>query len=171
MIKRKNKHGQDKKQAFSLCSKRAQEEMVGFALIMIIVAVILLIFIGFTITRPAEQVESYEVESFLQSAMSYTTDCRDNTQRLPINDLILRCESNSRCIDDRNTCDVLKETLEGIMSESWKVENSPVLGYNLSITSDNDVVMIINAGNKTNNYKTAFQILPRDTKAVLNVYY
>ncbi len=166
-----NKKAQDKKMFFSLTSKRAQEEMVGFALIIIIVAIILLIFLSFTITRPVERVQSYEVESFLQSVMSYTTDCRDNAGILPVNDLILRCESNIRCIDERYACDVLKETLENIMSESWKIGNTPVIGYNLSITSDNEIVMVIDEGNKTNNYKTSSSTLPRDTNVVLNVYY
>ncbi len=152
-------------------TKKAQEEMVGFALIIVIVAVILLIFVGFSLTRKTEAVESYEVESFIQAMMQQTSDCRDNLERLPVQSLILRCRSNGKCIDDRDACQVLKETLEEIMAESWKIGNTPVAGYNLSITSENELVMSISEGNKTSNYKGSFQKLPRDIDVLLNIYY
>lgn len=152
-------------------NKRGQEEMVGFALIIVIVAVILLIFVGFSLTRKTEAVESYEVESFIQAMMQQTSDCRDNLERLDVQSLILRCRSNGKCIDDRNTCDVLKETLEEIMAESWKIGNTPVIGYNLSITIENEIVMSISEGNKTINYKGSFQKLQHDIDILLNIYY
>jgi len=152
-------------------TKKGQEEMVGFALIIVIVAVILLIFVGFSLTRKTDRVESYEVESFIQAVMQHTSDCRDNLERLPVQNLILKCRSNEICIDNRNTCDVLKETLEEIMSESWKIGDTPVAGYNLSITMENQQVMSVNAGNKTNNFKGSLQKLPHDIDVLLNVYY
>lgn len=173
MITRKNKLAQDKKsKIFSLYSKRAQEEMVGFALIIIIVAVILLIFVGFAITRPeGERVESYEVESFVQSMLQYTSDCSDNLGKLSIQDLIFDCRSNLKCLDNRNTCEVLDETLNEIMAESWKIGNTPVMGYDLNISVENNNVLDIFEGNKTNNFKGSTQLLPREVRVVLNVYY
>ena len=152
-------------------TKKGQEEMVGFALIIVIVAVILLIFVGFSLTRESDRVESYEVESFIQAVMQHTSDCRDNLERLPIQKLILKCRNNEKCIDDRDTCQVLKETLEGIMSESWKIGNTPVAGYNLSIIMENQKVMDISEGNKTSNFKGSLQKLPHDIDVLLNVYY
>ena len=65
--------------------KKGQEEMVGFALILILVAIIVLVFIGFSIRSPEkESVESYEVESFLQSMLQYTTECENNVEKLPV---------------------------------------------------------------------------------------
>ena len=78
--------------------KKAQEEMVGFALIIILVAVILLIFLGFSLRdQEKETIESYEVESFIQSFLQYTSDCRDNLEfsyfTFIINFSIKRCFS------------------------------------------------------------------------------
>ena len=73
-------------------NKYGQEEMVGFALIMIIVAIILLIFLSFSLGKSEkETVESYEVESFIQSMSQYTTDCRDNLEYVSIQKLIFDC--------------------------------------------------------------------------------
>ena len=114
-------------------SKRSQEEMIGFALIIVLVAVILLIFLGFSLRSPQnETIESYEVESFIQAFLQYTTDCKDNLEFLSIKKLIFACSDRETCLDRRDTCEVLDSTLKGILEESWKVgENLPYKGYTL----------------------------------------
>lgn len=91
--------------------KKAQEEMVGFAIILIIVAVIILIVLGFMINSPSEseEVESYEVNSFLDSMLEYTTDCKDR-YGIPIDlgSLIKKCKDNKRCPNELDSCDVLE---------------------------------------------------------------
>ncbi|MBU4116158.1 MAG: hypothetical protein KKG94_00235, partial [Nanoarchaeota archaeon] len=75
--------------------KRSQEEIVGFALIIIIVAVILLIFLGFYLRAPQKEIiESYEIESFIQSFLQYTSDCESNLEFLPVKNLIFACYEN-----------------------------------------------------------------------------
>ena len=119
--------------------KKAQEEMVGFALIIIIVAVILLIFLGFALRgQEKETVESYEVESFIQSFLHYTSDCRDNLEFLSVQKLISGCSNNVRCLDGRSTCEVLEPILKGIVEESWSTgADKPIKGYELRINSGN----------------------------------
>ena len=117
--------------------KKAQEEMIGFALIIIVVAVIILVFIGFSLKSPQkEAVESYEINSFIQSFLQQTSDCRDNLEYLSIQKLIFDCNDGEICLDGRNTCEVLDSTLRGITEESWKIEESPIKGYNLEIISN-----------------------------------
>src|SRR3989338_8353081 len=97
--------------------KHAQEEMVGFALIIIVVAVILLVFIGFSIRKPQkENVESYEVANFIQSFLDYTTKCKDsaNLEYLSIQKLIFYCNNKETCLDGKDACEVLDSTLRGI---------------------------------------------------------
>ena len=140
--------------------KKAQEEMVGFALIIIIVAVILLVFIGFSLRGTTrDTVESYEVESFIQSFLQYTTDCRDKTNDiLTIRELILECNDLEKCSDERDTCVVLNSVLGGIVNESWKVgEDRPVKGYELNITSQYQNILLLEEGNITTNSKGASQ--------------
>jgi hypothetical protein len=134
-------------------NKLGQEEMVGFALIIIIVAIIILVFIALTLTRPqGEEVESYEVESFLQALLQHTTDCEDNLEHLSIEKLVFRCNTGGRCLDERDTCEVLNKDIKEIISNSWGEQ-----GYELSITSEQEVILEIKQGNITSSYKGAIQ--------------
>ena len=153
----KNNKAQGKKQAFSLpLKKQAQEEMVGFALILIIVSIIIIVFISLTLTKPqTEEVESYKVNSFLQALLQHTTDCEDNLDYLSIQKLIFRCESGGRCLDNRDTCKVLNDTLEDIISDAWRVSEEG--GYVLEIISGQDIILSLSKGNKTRSYKGAVQ--------------
>jgi len=149
--------GIDKK--VSLKSKRSQEEMVGFALIIIIVAVIMLIFLGFSLRSPQNKaVENYEVDSFIQSSLQYTTDCRDNLEYLSIQKLIFSCASTEECVNGGSSCEILETTLRDMLSESWKVDGErPVKGYKLEIISNNGNPLVISEGNTTKNYKGSSQ--------------
>jgi len=84
MIKKK---GQEEKISFrnfpKLTSKKGQEEMIGFALIIIIVAVILLVFLAVSLKNSnKETLGVNEVDSFIQSFLSYTTDCKENSNNI-----------------------------------------------------------------------------------------
>ena len=141
--------------------KKAQGEMVGFALIMIIVAIILLVLLSISLRRPQqENVESYEVDSFIQAFLQYTSDCRNEREYLDIQELIIDCDNGRMCVDDRDTCEVLSSTMEEIIEESWKVgEDRPVLGYELKILSGEREILSLDKGNKTQNYKGSVQSL------------
>ena len=141
-------------------NKSGQEEMVGFALIIIIVAIIVLVFLGFWLRKPAaENVESYEVESFLQSMLQYTTDCENNIEKLPMQKLISSCHERGQCLDGRKSCDVLKTEMSNMLNESWKTgEERPVKGYELIIRTDrNESILSLNQGEITSNSKGAPQ--------------
>jgi hypothetical protein len=141
-------------------NKRGQEEMLGFALIVVIVAVAMLIFIGFMLTRPQkEPVESYEVESFIQSLLKYTTNCEDNLERQNVRKLILSCKRGETCLDGQDTCVVLENLLKGIAEESWRIENRPEEGYELEIGLEEQKIVSFEEGNKTRNYKQSSQTL------------
>ena len=140
-----------------IINKRGQEEMVGFALIIIIVAVILLVFLAISLNKSkAESLGENKVNSFIQSFLAYTTDCmEDQDNYYSIQNLIKDCvKYDSLCLDERKTCDVLNSTLEELVDESWPVgENTPTLGYELIITTENKPLIEITKGNITNNYK------------------
>jgi len=142
-------------------NKRAQEEMVGFALIIMVVAVIFLVFLGISLRTPEKEgVESYEVESFIQAFLQYDTDCVETyeTNYLSIRKLIFSCVSEESCLDERNSCDVLESVLEEIAEESWQVEGDrPVKGYELKILLNGEEISSFQEGNMTNNYKGAVQ--------------
>lgn len=135
--------------------------MIGFALIIIIVAVILLVFLAISLNKSnKEELGVNEVDSFIQSFLSYTTDCReDSNNYYSIQDLIIECNNyESSCLDGRKTCAVLSSTLEGIVSESWRVnEESTIRGYELTIGAEEIELISFEAGNSTNSYKGSMQ--------------
>jgi hypothetical protein len=145
---------------------KGQEEMIGFALIMIIVAVILLVFLSFSLGgNQKDAVESYEVESFIQTILRYTTECRDNYEFLPVRKLISDCEDNEMCLNGGHSCVILEDTLKEIVEESWKVEGDrPIKGYKLVILEGENERLLIEKGNVTQNYKGATQLLPRSDR-------
>ena len=160
-------------------NKKAQEEMIGFVLIVVLVAVIGLIFLGFSLRNPQkEAVESYEVESFIQSFLQYTTDCGNYRENyLPLQKLISACVDEETCLDERESCDVLNSTLTEIIEKSWKVEGDrPIQGYKLRIVLEDgtEVIPMINKGNSTKNSKGVsqpFTPLGENYKVDFIVYY
>jgi hypothetical protein len=158
--------------------KKAQEEIVGFALIIIIVAVILLFFINFYIrSGEKESVDNYEVDSFIQAFLYYTTECEDYLEYLSVQDLILECDDDALCLDEEKACDVLNSTLRNIVDKTWRVgENYPVKGYELNITANEEEIPFLSfmEGNITRNYKGAEQSLPKSgylIKIFFRAYY
>lgn len=134
---------------------KGQEEMVGFALIIILVAIILLIFLGFSLNKqPEENIKSSEVENFINAVLSYTTECRDerNLEFLPIRKLVIDCSEGYLCYDGKNTCEILEEDLKQIAEKSWDLTR--YRGYEMKLIKQNETLIpTIKAGNFSGNSK------------------
>lgn len=161
-----------------MTNKKGQEEMIGFAMIVIIVAVILLVLLGIALNKPqTSTVESYEVESFILSMLQHTTSCSTDSglSYKDVEDLIAECNDEQVCGDGKTTCAVLNSTLGGIMSGAWKTgQDAPVKGYALNITSRGTELTMLMQGNATSNYKTGFQSFSKrgtSYSIYFNVYY
>ena len=160
----------------SKLKKKGQEEIVGFALIIIIVAVMILFLLSFSLrSSKKENVESPELTSFVQASLQYTTTCEVNSNNLSVQNLIFECIDEGVCSDNRNSCAVLNSTLAGIVGEGWKVGlDRPIKGYGLLVKGNNNSVVAINEGNVTANYKGALQDFGRPGNSVqitLKIYY
>jgi len=156
------KSGQDMKSKISSASpfgKKAQEEMVGFALILIIVAVIFIVLLASYIKKPqSEGIGSSEANSFVQSFLQYTTSCEQNSENITVQRLIFKCQEKEICSYNLDPCKVLNDTLKGIIKESWNVgEKNPVKGYSLIIFSEKQQILNLSEGVVTNNYKGSEQ--------------
>ena len=155
--------------------KLGQEEMVGFALIIIIVAVILLVFLGLSLSRPGkEAVESYEVDNFIQAFLEYTSDCENGIEYLPVQELISGCNGKGVCDDSRDVCEVLNITLKNIVEKSWRVgTETPIKAYKLKISAGQEIFLIAD-GNETNSYESGLQSFSKggtDYEVVFTAYY
>lgn len=116
--------------------KKAQEEITGFVLIIVLVAIIFLVFLAFSIKPSKSTQESKDVYAFLESAMEFTTSCAIGFEPAysSLADLIRECYSNSICTSGKTACSVLNSTLNELLSESWKLQNTPIKGYSFNST-------------------------------------
>ena len=172
-----NKKGQKQKigNFFHLSNKAGQEEMIGFAVIIVIVAVGLLILLSFLIRSPSKgTTENYQVESFIQSALQYTSDCENEIEFLSVQKLIIACNNGKKCLDERDSCDVLNVTMTNLVEKGWNVGNqSAVKGYNLKVIADNQQKLMIKEGNETRNSKGGLQDFAQsgsNYEVSLNIY-
>ncbi len=127
--------------------KKAQEEIVGFVLIVVIVAVIAVIFLGISLRKSnTDSIEiNEELNSFLSAVSYFTTDCEiPETKFQTIGDLVVKCYDNEQCANGELVCEVLEETLEEILESSTYVvgENSRTQYYKLEIYYDENVELI-----------------------------
>jgi hypothetical protein len=138
--------------------KKGQEELVGFGIIIIIVSIILLVFLSLSLSSPnTMEIQSYEVEGFIQAFLQQTSDCKDSLDFLSVQELIFSCDNDDICFNNQSACDAMNFTLTKICENSWNVGvNTPIKGYELRITSK-DMDFSINKGNITQNYKGAMQ--------------
>jgi hypothetical protein len=97
-----------------------------------------------------------------------------NLEFLNVQKSIFECAENKNCLDERNSCEVLNQTLELIMKEAWKIEDRPEKGYSLSIVSNAGVMTLLEEGNITNNFGYGLQSFSRSgnyANITLRVYY
>jgi len=117
--------------------KKAQHEIVGFVLIIIIVMIVGLIFLGFSIGRgKSVSKTSVEISDFLQSSLYYTTVCTDGDvpNYKDLQGLIKSCYKGESCFGGEDTCEVLNETMGKLIRESFQVsEVSKNKAYKLNI--------------------------------------
>jgi hypothetical protein len=173
----KSKRSQEQKcKILAAKPKKAQEEMVGFGLIMVVVMVILIVFLAISINKgDREPMQSYKVEGFINAMLQYNTDCWDSRKKfLSVKDLIYQCEKEKECSGGVDSCDVLNEALSGIINASWQVgEDTPVKSYLLNISKDGGDILGIDSfeyGNKTYNSLGTSENLPRGVEIKFIVY-
>jgi len=104
--------------------RRAQQEMVGFVLIVVIVIVGLVVFMLFGLTQN-NTAESDIANNILSSMMKTTSSCaivyEPNFDDM--RDLFRSCYDNRRCANNqRMACDVLEESLETMLDEVMLLE-------------------------------------------------
>jgi hypothetical protein len=105
--------------------KKAQQEMVGFVLIVVLVVVGLMVFLVISLRSSPETQDSLEVANMLDALMKHTTRCAAvfEPQFDRLEDLFKRCYNGGRCGNlDRLACDVLNETLVGAVQALLKTE-------------------------------------------------
>jgi len=130
--------------------KKAQEEMVGFVLIIILVSIIALVFLGISLRKKKVIQNSLEIGDFLQALGKITTRCEINQGLgyVDIRDLIKSCLDNKVCLDNNLSCDILDKELVEIINKSWKIcDNCARTGYIFTINYKNITEYELKKGN------------------------
>ncbi|MFH0831835.1 MAG: hypothetical protein V1886_03145 [archaeon] len=157
-------------------SNKAQEEIIGFVLIIVLIAVISLVFLGLQLTKKQEAVESSEVENILGAMLSYTTDCSVYPPAYEsFADLIKSCYKGLKCRDGSAACQSLNELSQGMLNATLpSVEGDRLLNaYQLNISysttqytfgrkSQADLVSVLR-GRCKGSILSAKEILPIDS--------
>lgn len=120
-----------------MINKKAQEEMVGFVMIMLVVAIIFLVFLGIFLRQGAktDKTDSTEISQFLDSLLQYSTECTydDGFTYRTIQDLVVECWEGlpiSCPTLGEKPCDVLEKDIKEIIEASWTFSSdSPTRSY------------------------------------------
>ncbi len=154
--------------------KKSQEEMIGFVLIIVLVAVIGLIFLVISVNQDSEMLESKEVESFLQSSLSYTTSCKISIQNESFQDLIKDCYQNKNC-NQTHSCEILNNTAKNLIESSFQIsEKTQYKSYEYKILKQNETLILLEKGNKTGIKRGSQISIPvsgQDIKIQFRLYY
>ena len=125
--------------------KTAQQEMVGFVLIVVLVVVGLLVFLVVMINTPKEE-KSIDAENALEVIMRTTTDCAIvfEPEFQDYEDLFKSCYENRRCSNlNIDACDYLNSSISEVLEDIYKSE-SAMEGYELDfMTEDGDGILKI----------------------------
>jgi hypothetical protein len=166
-------------------NRKAQEEMVGFVLIVVIVSIILLVFLGIFVRNrsPTVSNDAGDLSQFLDSIMEYTSKCMVNEPNYAkVGELVSYCNSKDLCSNGNSTCSVLNETLQGILNASLGMLNigpgRPYSGYVLNITYNENVsswisreLLIESYGNCSSSYRGSREYLaPADRGTVVSSF-
>jgi len=120
--------------------RRGQEEAVGFVAIIVIVALVVVFFIGISIRNAAPEALGFvTVKQFLQSSSAFTTDCDLGLRNkyASLDQLVQGCSRNpqARCLNGELVCGVYNATMQNILSSAWQpVAQGNVKGYVLNVS-------------------------------------
>lgn len=106
--------------------KKAQQEILGFVLIVLIVTIIGFVFLMFIFKPDNSEKNSLEISNLLESTMYSTTSCAINyvPQYRDMQELIKECDQNEnqKCLNNKEVCEVLDYELKKILDDSLNPE-------------------------------------------------
>jgi len=83
-------------------NRKGQEEIVGFVVIVVLVAVVFLVVLGLYLRRDVSviQRDSGDVKQFLESTMEYTTECTigSDDEHISVSELLGNCYNKEECV-------------------------------------------------------------------------
>jgi hypothetical protein len=147
-------------------NKKGQEEIAGFAIIVVIIMIVAVIFLSISLNNESTGDYSIEVSSYLKGLKEYTTSCTlQGSAPANIRSLLIACKDKKICDNGQLSCAFLNETLSEILSTTLPVgNNSRIKGYHftanvLSNSSQESRLIEINKGSCPSSYIQADEFL------------
>ncbi|MCR4285040.1 MAG: hypothetical protein NUV97_03285, partial [archaeon] len=138
--------------------KSAQQEMVGFVLIVVLVVIGLMVFLVVSINSNPEEQDSLEVGNMLDSILRHTTDCAIvfEPQYDSFEDLFKSCYKGDRCNNlNQPACEYLNDSLTNLLKEIMKSE-STIQAYQISLSEKGGGgLLLISEGDCTTSKMTS----------------
>jgi|SRR3989338_4365392 len=124
-------------------NKKAQEEIAGFVIVVVLVSIIFVIILGFSLNKEStvQEKQSLEIRHFLESIRQVTTEC-SLTGTIPSNfkELLGACYESSTCSSGTPACTVLEDSLKEILGSSYTIgPEAHIKGYNFTIEFKNSL--------------------------------
>lgn len=161
--------------------KKAQEEIMGFVIIIMLVIIIGIVFFAFAIRQgTVVEPKQAELDDFVNSMLAYTSNCEISAKNQSIRELARQCNNNpsKKCNNNNNVCNVLNNTLENMFEElqgsGTQIANAYVHGYEFNITGAEQITYIAE-GAQEGNYFASSTFIPtgqaKDITVKLKFYY
>lgn len=117
--------------------RKGQEEIVGFVVVVVLIAVVALVFLSFSLRSDVKTRESVGLSHFVESLAEYTTECSLSgaPDYASIGELYRACYQGARCSNEADSCLILNRTLMPLINNSLRVgEDRPLRGYRFTVS-------------------------------------
>ena len=128
--------------------KKAQQEVIGFVLIVVLVIVGLMVFLVISLRGDKEVQGNIELENLLGSFMRYTSDCIVSYEYKNVRKLVRSCYEGDDCVNlNKDSCDYMETELTSVLSDLFETEAS-ASSYSLDIfVKEGERILLIDSGN------------------------
>ncbi|MSS74694.1 hypothetical protein EXS73_00560 [Candidatus Pacearchaeota archaeon] len=143
--------------------KRGQEEIVGFAVLLVVLAIVGVILLGMYLRSPVPESSTFpEGGSFLDALPQVTSSCALTGDRLiSVHELLVQCimQPGKQCASEELICTVMNNTLHSLVTQAFPI-GSRIEGYRFTVSEpDTPPVVTLSAGNCT-SYQGDQRFLP-----------
>ncbi len=149
-----------------MMNSKAQQEMVGFVLIVIIVVIAMMIFLVFSLRESDDPSNSLEVQNMLDSIFKMTTGCAPvfEPDYDDYEDLFKSCRAGGKCNNlKKDACDYLNESLSDVL-ESMMQTQANFNSYSLDFFVKEEGILRLHGGNCTGDSISALKVISKDSE-------
>jgi hypothetical protein len=148
-------------------NKKAQEEIVGFVVVVVLVVIALVIILGLFLNfnKYEQNLESLEIRQFLESYSVVSSECSQEYEPLTMENLIIACKNEEFCDENKNSCEILEYETSFMLNESFKIgKDAYIKSYEFSVTEENKKFIELKAGSNCSDsvYGSEYPIIRSD---------